>query len=187
MNMQSAVLQRQAPLRAAYKEHPEKAVIYKRARTFSGPAQDPFHGIVMPDQAYQLSWQYGIDRAVGGFHDAPNPGELLCAALAACQDATLRMVADVFGVKLQVVEVEITGKVDVRGSMAVDRQAPVGFESMQCKVRCDVAPGTHPELCKRFLAEAERSCINLQTLRAGVPVDLSFDVRGICAQDSVQA
>jgi hypothetical protein len=38
-----------------------------------------------------------------------------------------------------------------------------------------VAPGTRPELCERLIAQAERSCINL--LRAGVPVDASFDVR----------
>ena len=178
MNLQSAVLQRQAPLRAAYKEHPEKALILKRAWTVFAAGQDAFHGVVVPGEAYRVSWQYGTDRAVGGFHDAPNPGELLCAALASCQDATLRMVADVLGVELQQVEVEVTGKVDVRGSMAVDRQLPVGFESIQCKVRFQVAPGTPPERCQRLLAEAERSCINLQTLRAGVPVDTSFDVRG---------
>src|SRR5262249_56438980 len=121
-------------------------------------------------------WQCGDGRAVGGFHDAPNPGEVLCAALASCQDTTLRMVADLLGVKLRQVEVEVTGKVDVRGSMAVDRQAPVGFESMQCRVRFQVAPGTPPELCQRLVAQAERSCINLHTLRAGVAVDASFDV-----------
>jgi len=177
MNQQSAVMQRQAPLRAAYKEHPEQALIVKRAWTVFDARQDAFHGVVVPGEPYRVSWQYGTDRAIGGFHDAPNPGEVLCAALASCQDATLRMVADLLGVKLRRVEVEVTGKVDVRGSMAVDRQVPVGFESLQCRVRFDVAPGTPPELCQRLVAQAERSCINLHTLRAGVTVDASFDVR----------
>jgi uncharacterized OsmC-like protein len=105
---------------------------------------------------------------------APSFREILCAALASCQDATLRMVADLLGVELRRVEVEVTGKVDVRGSMAVDRKLPVGFESIQCKVRVEVALGTPQELSKRLVTEAERSCINLQTLRAGVPVDALF-------------
>jgi uncharacterized OsmC-like protein len=177
MNQQSMVMQRQAPLRAAYKEHPEQALIVKRAWTVFDMAQDAFHGVVVPGEPYRVSWAYGTDRAIGGFHDAPNPGELLCAALAACQDATLRMVADLLGVKLRRVEVEVTGKVDVRGSMAVDRQAPVGFQSLECKVRFQAAPGTPPELCQRLIQQAERSCINLHTLRAGVSVDASFEVR----------
>lgn len=178
MNPQSTVLQRQAPLRAAYKEHPEKALIVKRVWTVYGAGQDAFHGVVVPGEPYRVSWPYGIDRAVGGFHDAPNPGELLCAALACCQDGTLRMVADVLGVKLQQVEVEVTGKVDVRGSMAMDPQVPVGFQSIRCAARIEVAPGTPPDRCQRLLAEAERLCINLQTLRAGVTVESSFDIRG---------
>ena len=176
MKQQSVVLQRQAPLRAAYKEHPEQAVIVKRAWTVFDEGRDAFHGEVVPGDAYRVSWRYGTDRAVGGFHDAPNPGELLCAALAACQDATLRMVADLLGVELEQVEVEVTGRVDVRGSMAVDRQSPVGFESLQCRVRFQPAPGTPPDLCQRVIAQAERSCINLQTLKSGVRVDASFDI-----------
>ena len=176
MDLQSAVLQRQAPLRAAYKEHPEQALILKRAWTVFDAGQDAFHGVVVPGEPYRVSWQFGTDRAIGGFHDAPNPGELLCAALASCQDATLRMVADLLGVELRQVEVEVTGRVDVRGSLGVYRQLPVGFESLQCKVRFEAAPGTPPELCQRLIAQAERSCINLHTLRAGVPVDASFDV-----------
>jgi uncharacterized OsmC-like protein len=177
MNGPSAVMQRQAPLRAAYKQHPKQALIEKRAWTVFDAGQGPFHGVVVPGEPYRVSWRYGTDRAIGGLHDAPNPGEVLCAALAACQDATLRMVADLLGVKLRQVEVEVTGKVDVRGSMAVDREAAVGFQSMQCKVRFEAAPGTPPELCQRLIAQAERSCINLHTLRAGVPVESSFEVR----------
>jgi len=55
-------------------------------------------------------------------------------------------------------------------------QAAVGFESLRCRVRFEVVAGTPPELCQRLVAQAERSCINLHTLRAGVPVDASFDV-----------
>ena len=90
----SLVGRRQAPLRARYRRDPEQATIVKRAGTHAGQGADALHGLVAPDRSYGVSWPYGIDQAVGGLHDVPNPGELLCAALAACQDAAVRMVAD---------------------------------------------------------------------------------------------
>lgn len=174
--IQSTVFRRQAPLRAAYKEQPEKAVIYKRVRTAHARGADALHGTVVPGDGYGVAWQFGIDRAVGGMHDAPNPGEILCAALAACQDSTIRMVADLLGVTLETIEVQVVGKVDVRGSLAVDPTAPIGFESMECKVRLRAVPGTQDGLVMKLLALAERSCINLATLRSGVPVQVEFGV-----------
>ena len=173
--MTSTVFRRQAPLRAAYKDRPEEAVIFKRVRTEHSPKVDALHGTVIPGEGYGVAWHYGIDRAVGGMHDAPNPGEMLCAALAACQDSTIRMVADLLGVALDAVEVQVVGKVDVRGSLAVDPTAPIGFESMDCKVRLQAAPGTPDALVKKLLALSERSCINLATLRDGIPIQTTFN------------
>lgn len=177
MNTQSLVFRRQAPLRAAYKEQPERALIYKRVRTEYRPGTDALHGTVVPGD-YGVAWPFGIDCAVGGFHDAPNPGEMLCAALAACQDSTIRMIADLVGVVLNEVTVEVVGKLDVRGTLAVDRTVPVGFDSIACKVSLEAAPGTPPGVVKALLAQAERSCITLATLRSGVEVQTVF-------QDSV--
>jgi uncharacterized OsmC-like protein len=174
--MKSIVFRRQAPLRAAYKDRPEEAVIYKRVRTGYAPGVNALHGTVIPGDGYGVAWPYGIDRAVGGMHDAPNPGDIICAALAACQDSTLRMVADLLGVSLEAMEVEVIGKVDVRGSLAVDPTASIGFQSMECNVRLRPAPGTPDQLVKKLLAMAERSCINLATLRSGVPVPVAFGV-----------
>lgn len=182
--MQSTVFRRQAPLRAAYKERPEAAVICKRVRTERRLGTDALHGTVIPGDPYGVTWQFGIDRAVGGFHDAPNPGEMLCAALAACQDSTIRMVADLLGVTLDEIEVEVIGKVDVRGSLAVDRSAPVGFESMECMVRLQAAPETPAALIKQLLTAAEHSCINLATLRSGVPFRVAFGSGASVAEQS---
>jgi uncharacterized OsmC-like protein len=107
------------------------------------------------------------------FHDAPNPGELLCAALAACQDAALRMVADLLGVELLDLAVEVTGTLDVRGTLGLDPAVPVGFQRMTCTTRATVPAGTDPRLLARLEAEARRSCVNLDTLRRGVAVAAS--------------
>lgn len=181
MNPQSVVLQRQLPLRAQYKEHPEAALIVKHARCHLTQGEDALHGTVVPGETYGVTWQYGIDHAVGGFHDAPNPGEMLVAALAACQLGALRMVADVMGVRLESAEVAVTGQVDVRGSLGIGRSLPVGFTSFRLAVKLAPATGTPPELLKRLLAESERACIKVQTLRAAAPVEVAFEVRETAA------
>jgi uncharacterized OsmC-like protein len=175
-SIQSIVMQRQAPLRASYKEQPEKALIIKHVRTATLGSSDALHGTVVPGHSYDVAIRYGVDRAVGGYHDAPNPGELLCAALAACQDATIRMVADVLGVVLEDLEVEVRGYVDVRASIGMAVVSPVEFQTMDCTVHLQVAANTPQVLIKRLLTGAERSCINLATLKRGVAVDLKFDV-----------
>lgn len=177
-DIQSKVRRRQAPVRAAYRERPEQALITKRVHTQWVGGADPWHGAVVPGDAYGVSQRYGIDRAVGGYHDAPNPGELLCAALAACKDATVRMVADTLGVVVEHLEVKVTGRVDVRGSLGMNPDTPVQFQTLTCEVRLRVAPRTPPAAVRRLLAGAERACINLATLRRGVPVKVDFTVDG---------
>jgi uncharacterized OsmC-like protein len=71
----------------------------------------------------------GIHHAVGGYHDAPNPGDLLCAALASCLDSTLRIIAARLGVRLVALEVDVTADVDVRGTLMLDRAVPVGLRA----------------------------------------------------------
>ena len=169
------VRERQDPLRKLYKETPSEAWITDRARTFGGVNTDPFHGNVKPgSQDYGIIWPFGIHRAVGGDHDAPNPGDMLCAALAACLDSSIRMVADHLGVILTSLEVDVMAEVDVRGCLAVDRNVPVGFQKMQCRVKIKVDEHTDAKLVNMLYAASEYSCVNLNTLRTGVNVETTF-------------
>jgi uncharacterized OsmC-like protein len=106
-------------------------------------------------------------------HDAPNPGDLLCAALATCLESTIHMIADRLGMRLDALEVDVTASVNVRGTLVVDKAVPVGFQQMRCRVSLKPAPGTDPRLVERLMAAAEHSCVNLQTLRNGVPIETS--------------
>lgn len=171
------VRSRQDPLRERYKTAPAEAMITDHARTKDGTRIDPFHGRVVPgSKDYGIDWPFGIHHAVGGYHDGPNPGDILCAALATCLDSTIRMIAGRLGVRLLELEVDVEANVDVRGTLIVDRSVPVGFQKMRCSARLQPAEGTDPELVKRLLAAAEHSCIVLQTLRSGIPVETSFAV-----------
>lgn len=171
----SEVSRRQAPLRATYERSPASALIVKRVTTFTDTNADALHGsVAFPYDGACL--RYGVDRAVGGLHDAPNPGEMLCAALAACADASIRMVADLLGIALRRLEVEAVAEVDVRGCLGIDRNVPVGFTSMACRVRIGAEPGTNAEALAILLARAESACINLATLRSGVAIEVSHEI-----------
>ena len=112
----SIVAVRQAPLRRLYAAHPGEALTTKKARTSAGriPAGDPFHGEVAIGERHGTSLRFGVDSHVGGLHDAPNVGDLLCAALAACTDGAIRMLAELLGVRLTALEVDVSGELDVR-------------------------------------------------------------------------
>jgi len=169
---QSQVTQRQDPLRARYAEDPTDAHIVDAARTRDGLSRDPWHGQVVPgDHDYGAAWSVGMHRAVGGYHDEPNPGDMLCAAFAVCLDSTIRMIADRWGVPLTALGVAVEGDVDVRGTLMVDQSVPVGFQAMRCTVTVDAAPRTPRAKVEKLVAAAEHCCVNLQTLRAGVPIE----------------
>jgi len=171
------VRSRQDPLRKHYKVSPEDARITDRAITTGGTGLDPFHGKVVPgSEDYGIVWPFGIHRAVGGDHDLPNPGDILSAALAACLDSTIRLIAARMGVYLTSLSVEVAADVDVRGCLLVDREVPVGFQEMRCHVALEATNGTDPQLVQMLLAASENNCVVLQTLRSGVRITTSPDI-----------
>jgi uncharacterized OsmC-like protein len=172
----SQVADRQAPLRRAYLEDPDRALSIKWAATKSDAGSDAFHSAVEIGKGYGVSQRLGIDRMVGGDHDLPNPADLLCAALAACEDSAVRMIADLLGVPILDLRVEVTGDVDVRGTLAIDRAVKVGFRSMDCRVHLRVPQDTEPPRLAALRKQAEASCVNLDTLRTGVPVSIDFAI-----------
>jgi uncharacterized OsmC-like protein len=116
----------------------------------------------------------GTHAAVGGPHDAPTPGDMLCAALAACQDSAVRMVANLLGIELTHLEVRVTAKADVRGAMAMDPSVPVGFQYIRCDVHLSAKEGTPPDLLQKLYAAAERCCVVQQTLKSPPAVQTTF-------------
>ncbi len=87
-----------------------------------------------------MVWRYGTDHKLGGPHDAPNAGEILCAALAACMDNIYRMLAGHLGIELLDLEVEVTGDVDVRGCMAIDPEVSEAVIAVEGE---PLRPSTH--------------------------------------------
>ena len=169
------VKERQDPLRERYRIAPHEAWIVDAAVTVANSAEDPFHCTVAPGHGFDALLQAGIHRAAGGYHDRPNPGDILCAALASCLHSTLQIIADRLEIPIVSLGVSAWAEADVRGTLLVDRNVPVGFQKMKCEVRLEPAANVPPEKVKMLLAAAEHSCVVLQTLRSGVQVQMQPD------------
>jgi len=172
--MRTMVQDAQAPLRSLYKETPAVAMVTDHARSCGSDPSDPFHSTVEPMDGCGVSVPIGVHRAVGGLHDAPTPGDMLCAALAACQDSAVRMVANRLGIEILDLEVRVTAQVDVRGALGMEADVPVGFQSMTCDVDLKVKEGTPSKLLESLRAAAQRCCVVQQTLHHPPPVQTRF-------------
>lgn len=166
------VREHQNPLIKRYKKSPEEAQVTDHARTTRTDLTDPFHGGVEPgSEDHGIIWNFGVHKGVGGPHDRPVPGDILCAALATCLDSTIRLIANRFDIRLEILEVDVSADVDLRGTLAVDQEVPVEFQSMECQIQIKGKKGTDPKHIQKLLKAAEYSCVVLQTLRSGVPID----------------
>lgn len=169
--------QRRGGLIRAYRKEPERAMIQDKARTAQtryAPG-DPLHSEVEIGLGYGgATAQVGVHRALGGLHDFPNPGDMLCAALAVCTDSTIRQIAGQLRVEIRTLEVSVVGDIDVRGTLCVSQEVPVGFQQMTVSVRLELGQDTPPRMKAKLLAAAEHCCVVLQTLREGVPVTIEL-------------
>lgn len=172
--MKSIVFEAQRPLKESYIKEPELAMVTDHAKTSSESAADPYHSIVEPMDGCGVSVPVGVHAAVGGKHDAPTPGDILCAALAACQDSSIRMVANLLAIELVELEVVVTATADVRGALMMDKLVPVGFQKMTCEVKMKVAEGTDPKQLERLQIAAKACCVVQQTLKSPPVVETTF-------------
>jgi uncharacterized OsmC-like protein len=135
---------------------------------------DPLHCVVSPESAPGVVFRSGAHPAVGGDGDAPCSADLLLAALAACQETTLRMVAANMGIELEELEVTVEGDWDPRGTLAMGKEFPIGITAVRARTRVVVRGDERGDRAERLLRSAERYCVVLSTLREGVPVESTF-------------
>ncbi len=163
---------RQRPLMHEYRRNPSAAWIQDGARTASGALRrnDPVHGELLIGTSQPISAPLSIHSAVGGDHDGPNPGDYLAAALVGCFDSTMRIIADRLGIELEELEVTARAEVDVRGTLCVSADVPVGFQRLTLSIDARPREGTPQAAMQTLLAATEHCCVVLQTLRSGVEV-----------------
>jgi uncharacterized OsmC-like protein len=170
-----AVRELQKPLRERYQKDPESAKIKLRVGCGDADLGDPLHCEVRPGAQADVVWRAGAHPAVGGTGDAPCSGDLLLAALAACQETTIRMVAASMGIELEKLDIHVEGDWDARGTLAFTG-APIGLTAIRCTTHVTIRGDARGERAERLLRSAEKYCVVLDTLRNGVPVESTFEL-----------
>jgi uncharacterized OsmC-like protein len=157
----------QAPLKDRYKGDPQTAMITLRAKG------------TLDDSHIACKVETGRALAVAGLHPATGgsglelcSGDMLLEALVACAGVTLKAVSTALAIPLKSGIVSAEGDLDFRGTLGVDKEAPVGFR--QIRLRFDVATDAPQEKLDQLLKLTERYCVVYQTIAKGPPVDIEM-------------
>ena len=108
-------------------------------------------------------------EALGGSNVAANPVEYALAALGSCQAITYRVWAAQLGVKLDRVEINIDGDIDLRGFFGIDKGVRAGFNAV--RIRVNLAGPEDPSRYADLAAAVDDHCPVLDLFRNPVPVE----------------
>ena len=162
---------RQRPLKDRYREDPGSALVTLSASGTVGA------GVSCSIRTGQAIAEAGLHPATGGDGSQLCSGDMLLEALAACAGVTLRSVATSLEIPVASGTVTAEGDLDFRGTLAVDRDAPVGFRSIRLRFELDSA--ADDEQLDTLLRLTERYCVVLQTIAS--PPELSVSRTRVAA------
>lgn len=149
---------KQAPLKQQYREAPESAVVTLRAVGRVG------EGVSCSVETGRALVEAGLHPATGGDGSLACSGDMLLQALVACAGVTLRAVASSIGVQIEGGNVRAEGDLDFRGTLAVAKDAPVGFRDI--RLEFDLETNATEEELATLLRLTERYCVVYQTLKS---------------------
>ena len=158
----------QKPLKDRYREEPEAALITLRADGELDSAQ-----IACKVDTGRALVEAGLHPATGGTGALACSGDMLLEALAACAGVTLKAVATSIGVDVENGRVHAEGDLDFRGTLGVDKAAPVGFEEI--RLSFELETDADDEQLATLLKLTERYCVVYQTLARGPRLQVAMD------------
>ena len=148
----------QEPLKEQYRHEPDAARITLQARASEQATPDTC-SVDLGRAVYAAEAHAGV----GGPGLGACSGDLLLGALAACAQITCQLVATSMGLMTRRIEVVVEGDLDLRGTLGVSREAPVGFEQIRVRFKVDAPDATEDQLAA-LLEKTERYCVVMQTL-----------------------
>ncbi len=158
----------QAPLKDKYRAEPDAAVVTLKAQGRIG------EGITCRVETGRALVEAGLHPATGGDGLSLCSGDMLLEALVACAGVTLRAVATSIGVELRDGRVLAEGDLDFRGTLAVAKDAPVGFRDIRLRFELDT--DASEEQLASLIRLTERYCVVYQTLRRPPEIAVSYEV-----------
>jgi uncharacterized OsmC-like protein len=157
----------QAPLKEQYRDDPTAALVTLRA---DGRLGD--ESLTCSVGTGRALVEAGLHPATGGDGLSACSGDLLLQALVACAGVTLRAVATALGIEIRSGTVAAEGEIDFRGTLGVDRDAPVGFRSMRLQFTVDT--DADEAAVAKLLELTERYCVVYQTLREPPEIEVAL-------------
>jgi uncharacterized OsmC-like protein len=157
----------QAPLKEQYKTDPDAALITLSAKGSLG------EGISCSVDTGRAIAEAGLHPATGGDGTLLCSGDMLLEALVACAGVTLGAVSTSLGIEVKSGTVHAEGDLDFRGTLGVDKQAPVGFRDIRLRFELDT--DADDEQLATLLKLTERYCVVLQTLANGPALDVKLE------------
>jgi uncharacterized OsmC-like protein len=148
----------QKPLKEQYRNDPNASRITLRAK--GGQTDVPVACSVNLGRAVYNAQAH---QGVGGGGTGACSGDLLLGALAACAQITFQMVAAAMGIATDRIEVTVEGALDLRGTLGISKDVPVGFESVHLQFDV-IAPKATPEQMSGLREKTEQYCVVMQTL-----------------------
>ncbi len=158
----------QAPLKAQYREDAATAII-----TLKADGAVDAEGIACSVETGKALVEAGLHPSGGGTGLQACSGDMLLQALVACAGVTLKAVATALGIEVRSGTVRAEGDLDVRGTLGIDRDAPVGFRDIRLSFEID--SDASPEALSKLFDLTERYCVVYQTLTRGAPVEISHN------------
>src|SRR6266498_4909590 len=150
----------QRPLKERYRADGSTAKITLVARGGQGEATGPVACSVDIGRAI---YQAQAHAGVGGPGTAACSGDLLLGALAACAQLTCQLVAEAMGIPIEHIRVDVEGEMDLRGTLGISKDVPVGFQDIHA--RFDIsAPQATPEQLATLKEKTEQYCVVMRTL-----------------------
>ena len=159
----------QRPLKQAYKDDPAQAIIPARAT-----ARLDVSGLTCQVSGWQADTVAGLHRAAGGSGELACSADMLLEALVACAGVTLASVATAMAVDITAATVSAEGQWDARGTLGVDRGAPVGVTDIA--LRFELETDAEPETVARLIELTERYCVIVRTLADPPAISVSHTV-----------
>jgi uncharacterized OsmC-like protein len=149
----------QAPLKETYKQNPDAALVTLKA---SGRLDDVKVACKVETGTALAELIAGLHPATGGTGAELCSGDLLLEALVACAGVTLKAVATALEIPLRAGTVRAEGELDFRGTLGVDRAAPVGFRAIRLGFELDT--DASQEQLDTLLKLTKRYCVVFQSL-----------------------
>lgn len=161
----------QAPLKERYRERPGDARVLVRAEgRFEGD------GVTCTVPGWAGEAKAGLHPSTGGDGSEACSADMLLEALVACAGVTLRAVATAMEIPIRGATVSAEGHFDARGTLGIDKAAPVGLTDIA--LRFDIDTDAPADKVARLVELAERYCVIYQTLKAPPEVSVTHAIGG---------